>query len=143
MSTSSNLEADKSRWAFGSIMISALIAGVIAAIANVVVLLGGGALIGGVNVMPPGAAEPEALPVVVMGAVSFVGLLIGGVGLWVSANYIPRGVLVWQVVAVVLTLLSLGSVFSGQVETTGGMVILTITHLLLGAIMVWYLTLRE
>ena len=127
----------------GTILTNALIAGVISAVINLLIFFIGGAVVGGIEVATtPG--EPFApLPFFIVVIASIVPTLLAGIGLWIAAGYIPNGIRVWQIVAVVITLLSLGSPFGGQVATIAAAVLLALMHVVVGGVMVWYLTLRQ
>lgn len=141
--TTSTLSSPSQQYPLGPTLLNALIAGLIAAVANLLIFFIGSALVGGIQAaLTPGAAF-EPLPFAAVIASSILPMLVAGFGLWVAARFIPRGVLVWQITAVVLTLLSLGGPFGGQIATTSGAILLASMHLVVGGIMVWFLTLRQ
>jgi len=123
----------------GPIMMKALIAGVIAAIVNVVIFFVGRAVVGGIavdiNQVGTYSPMPFFLPIVA----SLVPMLLAGLGLWVARRFIPRGNLIFVIVAALITLLSLASPYSGQVATTSAATVLMLMHLVVGGIMIGYL----
>jgi len=127
---------------FGSIFKAALIASLIAAVANVLLHFIGGALVGGIDVLTPEGGAYRPLPFVFVIIASVVPMLIAGVGLWIAKRFLPYGVRIFQGVAVLVTLLSLAGPFSNQVATLGAGIVLALMHFVEGGVMIWYLTLR-
>ena len=139
----STVAVNQSQNTIGRDLGNAAIAGLISAVINVIIFFVGSALVGGIQVATTPGAPYAPLPFFVVAIASFVPTLVAGVGLWISRRFIPRGVLVFQITAAVVTLLSLASPFSDQVATTGAGVVLAITHLVVGGVMIWYMTLRN
>lgn len=127
---------------FGSIFKAALVASLIAAVANLLLHFIGGALVGGIEVLTPEGDAYRPLPFVFVIIASVVPMLVAGVGLWVAKRFLPYGVRIFQVVAVLVTLLSLAGPFSNQVATLGAGIVLALMHIVVGGVMIWYLTLR-
>lgn len=128
--------------AFGSIMLNALIAGVIAAIINVVIFFVGGAVLGGIDVDMNGTGAFAPMPFFLPIIASLLPALVAGVGLWIARRFIPKGNQVFVIGTAVLMLLSLAIPFSGQIGTTSAAIVLAVMHLVVGAVMIGYLARR-
>lgn len=126
----------------GTIMLNALVAGVIAAVINLIIFFIGRAVVGGIDVdinrIGTFVAMPFFLPIVA----SLVPMLVAGVGLWIARRFIPRGNLVFMIAVAILLLLSLAGPFSGQIATTSAAIVLLLMHLVVGALMIGYLAQR-
>ena len=128
--------------AFGSIMLNALIAGVIAAGINVVILFIGGAVVGGIDADMNGTGTFAPMPFFLPIIASLLPMLVAGVGLWIARRLISRGNQVFVMGTAVLVLLSLAGPFSGQIATTSAGIVLAVMHLVVGALMIGYLARR-
>ena len=128
--------------AFGSIMLNALKAGVIAAVINVVIFFIGRAVVGGIDFDMNGIGTFEPMPFYLPIVASLLPMLAAGVGLWIARRFIPRGNQVFVIGTVILVLLSLASPFSGQIATTSAAIVLAVMHLVVGALMIGYLARR-
>jgi len=132
----------KHQSSFGSIFKAAFVASLIAAVANLLLHFVGGALVGGIDVLTPEGDAYRPLPFVFVIIASVVPMLAAGVGLWIAKRFLPYGVRIFQVVVVLVTLLSLAGPFSNQVATLAAGIVLALMHLVEGGVMLWYLTLR-
>ena len=128
--------------AFGSILLNALIAGVIAAVINVIIFFIGGAMVGGIEVDMNGTGTFAPMPFFLPIILSLLPTLVAGVGLWIARRFIPRGNQVFVIGTAILVLLSLGGPFSGQIATTSASIVLAVMHLVVGALMIGYLARR-
>lgn len=128
--------------AFGSIMLNALIAGVIAAVINVIIFFIGGAVVGGIGVDMNGTGTFGSMPFFLPIILSLLPMLVAGVGLWIARRFIPKGNQVFVIGTAILVLLSLGGPFSGQIATTSAAIVLAVMHLVVGALMIGYLARR-
>ncbi len=124
---------------FGPILLKALIAGVIAAVINVILFFVGGAFVGGIDVDINQVGEFTPLPFYFPAFASIVPMLVAGVGLWIARRFIPRGNTVFVVGVAILTLLSLFSPLGSTVATTSAGIVLALMHLVAGGVMIWYL----
>ena len=127
---------------FGSIMLNALIAGVIAAVINVVIFFIGSAVVGGIDVDMNGTGTFAPMPFFLPIIASLLPTLVAGVGLWIARRFIPRGNQVFVIGTAILVLLSLGGPFSGQIATTSASIVLAVMHMVVGALMIGYLARR-
>ena len=128
--------------AFGSIMLNALIAGVIAAVINVVIFFIGRAVVGGIDVDMNSIGTFEPMPYFLPIVLSLLPMLAAGIGLWIARRFIPRGNQVFVIGTAILVLLSLAGPFSGQIATTSAAIVLAVMHLVVGALMIGYLAQR-
>ena len=128
--------------AFGSIMQNALIAGVVAAVINVIIFFIGRAAVGGIDIDMTGRGTVAPMPFFLPIIASLLPTLVAGVGLWIARRFIPRGNQVFVIGTAVLVLLSLAGPFSGQIATTSAAVVLAVMHLVVGALMIGYLARR-
>jgi hypothetical protein len=128
--------------AFGSIMLNALIAGVIAAVINVVIFFIGSGVVGGIDADMNGTGTFAPLPFFLPIVASLLPMLVAGVGLWIARRFIPRGNQVFVIGTAVLLLLSLAIPFNGQIATTSAAIVLAVMHLVVGALMIGYLARR-
>lgn len=131
---------DTSFWA---VIRKTVITGVVAGFINVLLYFIGGAIVGGINIqLSPGAGYmvmPPFLPFVA----SLIPTLLAGLGLWLAARVLSAtGIKIWQGAVVILTLLSLISPFTEQVQTTDAGIVLAMMHLVVGGLMLWIMTPR-
>ena len=126
----------------GTILLNALIAGVIAAVINVIIFFIGGAVVGGIDVDMNGTGAFAPMPFFLPIISSLLPTLVAGVGLWIARRFIPRGNQVFVIGTAILVLLSLAIPFSGQIATTSAAIVLAVMHLVVGALMIGYLARR-
>ena len=126
----------------GAILLNALMAGVIAAVINVIVFFIGRAVVGGIDVDMNGTGTFAPMPFFLPIVASLLPTLVAGVGLWIARRFIPRGNQVFVIGTAILVLLSLAGPFSGQIATTGAAIVLAVMHLVVGALMIGYLARR-
>lgn len=123
----------------GPIMLKALIAGMVAAVINVIIFFIGRAIVGGIEVDMSGTGQFAPMPFFLPILVSLLAMLAAGLGLWIARRFIPRGNQVFAIGAAVLVLLSLASPFNGQIATASASIVLVIMHLIVGAVMIGFL----
>ena len=126
----------------GAILLNALIAGVIAAVINVIIFFIGRAVVGGIDVDMNGTGTFAPMPFFLPVVASLLPTLVAGVGLWIARRFIPKGNQVFVVGTAILVLLSLAGPFSGQIATTSAAIVLAVMHLVVGALMIGYLAQR-
>ena len=126
----------------GAILLNALIAGVIAAVINVIIFFIGRAVVGGIDVDMNGTGTFAPMPLFLPVVASLLPTLVAGVGLWIARRFIPRGNQVFVIATAILVLLSLAGPFSGQIATTSAAIVLEVMHLVVGALMIGYLAQR-
>ena len=126
----------------GAILLNALIAGVIAAVINVIIFFIGRAVVGGIDVDMNGTGTFAPMPFFLPIIASLLPTLVAGVGLWIARRFIPRGNQVFVIGTAILVLLSLAIPFSGQIATTSAAIVLAVMHLVVGALMIGYLARR-
>jgi hypothetical protein len=120
----------------GSTIIAGLIGGGIAAAINLVIYF----IVGPLNVtQPDGALGPVTLIPILMA--SIVPGAFGGIFLWLSRRFTKNGTRTFQIIAVILLLLSLASPFMAA-ETTSIALSLDLMHLVAGGAIIWSLTMR-
>ncbi len=126
----------------GTILFNALIAGVIAAVINVIIFFIGRGVVGGIDFDMNMTGEFAPMPFFVPIVASLLPMLLAGIGLWIARRFIPRGNLVFIIVAAILVLLSLATPFNGQIATQSASIVLLVMHLVVGALMTGYLAQR-
>lgn len=126
----------------GTILLNALIAGVIAAVINVIIFFIGRAVVGSIDVDMNGTGTFAPMPFFLPIVASLLPTLVAGVGLWIARRFIPRGNQVFVIGTAILVLLSLAIPFSGQIATTSAAIVLAVMHLVVGALMIGYLARR-
>ena len=122
---------------------AALIAGGIATVLNLLLFWLGGALVGSIDTLEPAGSAFRPLPFYFVVIASVVPMLAAGLGLWLFERFLPYGTRIFQVLATLLVVLSLAGPFTGQVATTAAAIVLALMHVVEGAVMIWYLTLRQ
>ncbi len=115
------------------------LAGALAALANLVVLFAGQALVGQIRLPLPPATEPQALPWVAVAAASFIPALAAAALLAGLGRFAPRPVFVFQVIAALFLLLSLAGPATLPISFAF-QAVLTLMHVVAGAVTVGVLT---
>jgi uncharacterized membrane protein len=126
----------------GTISLNAFIAGVIAAMINVIIFFIGRAVVGGIDVDMNGAGTFAPMPFFLPVVASLLLTLVAGLGLWIARRFIPKGNQVFVIGTAILVLLSLAAPFNGQIATTSAAIVLAVMHLVVGALMIGYLAQR-
>ena len=126
----------------GAILLNALIAGVIAAVINVIIFFIGGAVVGGIDVDMNGTGTFAPMPFFLPIVASLLPMLVAGLGLWIARRFIPGGNQVFVIGTAILVLLSLAIPFNGQIATTSAAIMLAVMHLVVGGLMIGYLAQR-
>ena len=120
----------------GQTIIAGLIGGGIAAVANVVVYFIAPVL----NVsQPDGSLGPVTIGPII--AASIMPAIFAAIFLWLLRRYTGNGTRIFQIVAVILLLLSFASPFAAA-ASTGIAIWLNVMHLIAGVAIIWSLTLR-
>mgnify|MGYP000088380244 CR=1 FL=1 len=121
-----------------------LIGGAIGAIGSFVVYFIGKAMGIPFEIMPPGATELDALPVVMIAVANVVpGLIAGGV-LALLARFVAQPVRIFQIISLIFLIVSFASPFTQPAEVTmGTKLALNLMHIVAAGGIVWSLTMRE
>ena len=128
----------------GSIMKNAIIAGVIAGIINLILFFVGNAFFGGITEIETPGTNPVQMSFIKPLILSIVPALLAGIGLWVAQKWIPKGTRVWQIGTLAIALLTIGGPLNQSlIPNPSAGIILAIMHVVLGVVLVWYMTLRK
>lgn len=121
----------------GKTIIAGLFGGGIAAVINVIIYF----IAGPLNVAQPGGeiAPVTLVPIIVA---SIIPAIFAGITLWLTRRFTSNGTRIFQILAVVLLLLSFASPFTAA-ETTAIALGLNLMHLVAGSSIIWSLTMRE
>jgi Family of unknown function (DUF6069) len=124
-----------------NIWITALTAGAIAAVANLIVYLIAGAANVPLQIAAPGSSQLERLPIVPVILASLIPAFVAAALLLLLRRFTPRANTVFQVIAVVFTLVSFGGPL-GQPTDGGTKFVLNLMHVIAGAVITIGLTRR-
>lgn len=128
--------SDTEQNSIGSTIVAGLIGGGIAAVINAIVFFITPAL----NVaQPDGSLAPVTLVPIIIA--SIMPAIFAGITLWLLRRFTGNGTRNFQIVAVILLLLSFASPFFAA-ETTGIALGLNLMHLVAGSAIIWSLTMR-
>lgn len=121
-----------------------LIGGVIGAVGSFIVYLIGGAMGIPFQILPPGTTELAPLPVPMIAIANIVPALIAAGVLALLARFVSQPVRPFQIISVVILVLSFASPFAQPAEVTmGTKLALNLMHIVAAGAIVWALTMRE
>lgn len=121
------------------IMLKALIAGIVAAVINMLIFFIGRAMVGGIDVDMNGTGQFAAMPFFLPMLASLLPMLAAGLGLWILRRFFPRANQVFAIGTAVVVLLSLAVPFSGQIANTSAAIVLALMHIIVGVLMIGFL----
>ncbi|GAB4124620.1 MAG: hypothetical protein Fur005_49400 [Roseiflexaceae bacterium] len=127
--------------AFRKIPVAALIGGGIGAIVNLIILFATRAIGITTWVVTPQSPDPVPVPEIAVLMASFMPSIFAGIVYAIMARFLKQPARIFQIIAVVLAVLSLGSVIPLPVDSTSK-VILSIMHFVAAGAITWSLTTR-
>lgn len=144
MSAQVSLSTASVRPSFGNVLKAGVIGGIIAAGVNVILLLLAGVF--GIPLMvlagPPPNQQTMALTAVPVILFTLLPAIIGALLFFVLTRITGKAAMIFTVIAVIVVLLSLLPIF-GQPLNAGGMIVLTLMHVVAGGVVTYWLTKRS